>query len=56
MFSSGTGGEPAVDTPYPPYCGHLLASKLAAKGARVGTLLVSTPNIYSYYSKLPDGS
>ncbi len=56
MFSSGTSGEPAVNTPLPPYYGYQLASRLAVKGARVGTLLVSTPNIYSYYSKLPDGS
>lgn len=51
MFSSGTGGEPAVDTPMAPYYGYLLASKLAVKGAKVGTLPVSTPNIYGYYSQ-----
>lgn len=56
MFSSGTGGEPAMNTPLPPYYGHLLASKLAVKGATVGTLVIPTPDIYSYYSKLPDGS
>ncbi|MFC1418030.1 cellulose binding domain-containing protein [Streptacidiphilus cavernicola] len=56
MFSSGSGGEPAVDTPYAPYYGYALAAKLAVKGAKVGTLAVSTPNIYSYYSDLPDGS
>jgi Cellulose binding domain len=56
MFSSASGGEPAVDTPYPPYYGYLLASKLAVKGAKVGTLAVSAPNIYSYYSDLPGGS
>jgi hypothetical protein len=56
MFSSATGGEPAVDTPYAPYYGYELASKLAVKGAKVGTLAVSTPNIYSYYSDLPGGS
>jgi hypothetical protein len=56
MFSSGSNGEPAVDTPYAPYYGYELAAKLAVKGATVGTLLVSTPNIYGYYSQLPDGS
>jgi Cellulose binding domain len=56
MFSSATGGEPAMDTPYPPYYGYELASKLAVKGAKVGTLALSTPNIYSYYSDLPGGS
>ena len=56
MFSSATSGEPAIDTPYPPYYGYELASKLAVTGARVGTLLVSTPNIYGYYSQLPGGS
>lgn len=56
MFSSGTSGEPAVDTPYPPYYGYLLASKLAVPGATVGTLPIATPNIYAYYSNLPDGS
>jgi hypothetical protein len=56
MFSSGTSGEPAVDTPYPPYYGYQLASLLAVKGATVGTLLVPTPNVYSYYSQLPNGS
>ena len=56
MFSSASSGEPAVDTPYPPYYGYELASKLAVKGAKVGTLALSTPNIYSYYSDLPGGS
>ncbi|MGE5293122.1 MAG: hypothetical protein ACM3ML_39245 [Micromonosporaceae bacterium] len=41
-----------MDTPYPPYYGY----ELAVKGAKVGALTVSTPNIYSYYSELPDGS
>src|SRR5215469_5645726 len=56
MFSSATSGEPAMDTPYPPYYGYLLASKLAVKGAKVGTLVVSNPNVYAYYSQLPSGS
>ncbi len=56
MFSSGSSGEPAVDTPYAPYYGYQLAAKLAVKGAKVGTMLVSTPNIYAYYSQLPGGS
>src|SRR5215469_16247809 len=55
MFSSASSGEPAMDTPYAPYYGYLLASKLAVKGATVGTLLVSTPNIYAYYSKQSGG-
>ena len=55
MFSSGSSGEPAVDTPYPPYYGYQLAAKLAVKGAKVGTLLVSTPNIYGYYAQQPGG-
>ena len=55
MFSSGSSGEPAVDTPYPPYYGYALAAKLAVKGAKVGTLLVPTPNIYAYYSQQPGG-
>ncbi len=55
MFSSGSSGEPAVDTPYPPYYGYALAAKLAVKGAKVGTLLVSTPNVYAYYSQQPGG-
>jgi hypothetical protein len=56
MFSSATSGEPAVDTPYPPYYGYELTAKLAVKGAKVGTLPITTPNIYSYYSDLPGGS
>jgi hypothetical protein len=56
MFSSATSGEPAMNTPYAPYYGYALASKLAVKGAKVGTLAVSTPNIYGYYSDLPGGS
>ncbi len=56
MFSSATSGEPAIDTPYPPYYGYELASLLAVKGAKVGTLPITTPNIYSYYSDLPGGS
>ena len=56
MFSSGSSGEPAADTPYPPYYGYALAAKLAVKGAKVGTLLVSTPNIYAYYSQQPGGA
>jgi Cellulose binding domain len=56
MFSSATSGEPAMDTPYPPYYGYELAAKLAVKGATVGTLAVSTPNIYGYYSRPPGGS
>jgi Cellulose binding domain len=55
MFSSGSSGEPAVDTPYAPYYGYELASKLAVKGAKVGTLLVPTPNIYGYYSQQSGG-
>jgi hypothetical protein len=55
MFSSGTSGEPAVDTPYPPYYGYELASLLAVHGATVRTLAVSTPNIYGYDSQLPGG-
>jgi Cellulose binding domain len=55
MLSSATGGEPAVDTPEPPYYGYELASKLAVKGAAVGTLAVATPNIYGYYSRQPGG-
>ena len=31
------------------------SSKLAVKGAKVGTLAVATPNIYSYYANLPGG-
>ena len=56
MFSSASSGEPAIDTPYPPYYGYALAAKLAVKGAKVGTLAVATPNIYGYYSDLPGGS
>ncbi|WP_225850811.1 cellulose binding domain-containing protein [Streptomyces sp. HPF1205] len=56
MFSSGTGGEPAVNTPYPPYYGFKLAAQLAVPGATVGTLPQATPNLYTYYSQLPDGS
>jgi len=55
MFSSASSGEPAVDSPYPPYYGYELAAKLSVKGAKVGTLLVSTPNIYAYYSQQPGG-
>ncbi|HEY3867376.1 MAG TPA: cellulose binding domain-containing protein [Actinocrinis sp.] len=55
MFSSATSGEPTVDTPYAPYYGYELASMLAVKGAKVGTLNVATPNIYGYYSNLPGG-
>ncbi len=55
MFSSASSGEPAMDTPYPPYYGYLLASQLAVKGAKVGTLPIAAPNIYSYYSDLPGG-
>ncbi|HEU5331905.1 MAG TPA: cellulose binding domain-containing protein [Actinocrinis sp.] len=56
MFSSASSGEPAMDTPYPPYYGYALASKLAAPGAKVSTLLLSTPDIYAYDSKLANGS
>ena len=45
-----------MDTPEPPYYGYELASKLAVKGAKVGTLAVATPNVYGYYSDLPGGS
>ncbi|MGH3165863.1 MAG: cellulose binding domain-containing protein, partial [Trebonia sp.] len=55
MFSSGSNGEPAVDSPYAPYYGYALAAKLAVKGATVGTLLVPTPNIYAYYSEQAGG-
>lgn len=56
MFSSAGSGQPAMNTPFPPYYGHKLAAELAVKGATVGTLIVPTPNIYGYFSKLPDGS
>jgi cellulose binding protein with CBM2 domain len=45
-----------MNTPFPPYYGYLLASKLAVKGATVGTLAVAQANVYGYSSKLPDGS
>src|SRR6185312_15287456 len=56
MFSTGGDGQPPMNTPFPPYYGYLLASKLAVKGATVGTLAVAQANIYGYQSKLPDGS
>ncbi len=56
MFSSATGGEPAMDTPYAPYYGYALAAKLAVKGAKVSTLNLSSPNIYAYSSAQPGGS
>jgi Cellulose binding domain len=56
MFSSGTSGEPAVDSPFPPYDGYQLASLMAVHGAKVGTLVIPTPNVYAYYSVLPNGS
>ncbi|MBS2963158.1 cellulose binding domain-containing protein [Actinocrinis puniceicyclus] len=56
MFSSATTGEPAMDTPYAPYYGYQLASKLAVSGAKVSTLNVATPNIYGYSSSRPGGS
>jgi hypothetical protein len=56
MFSSGTSGEPAVDTPFPPYYGYQLASLMAVHGAKVGTLVIPTPNVYAYYSVLPNGN
>ena len=55
MFSSGSSGEPAADTPYPPYYGYALAAKLAVKGATVGTLLVPAPDVYAYYSQRSGG-
>lgn len=55
MFSSASSGEPAMDTPYAPYYGYQLASLLAVKGAKIGTLITPTPNIYAYYSVLPSG-
>lgn len=56
MFSSGTSGEPAVNTPFPPYYGYVLASRLAVRGATVGTLVVDIPEVYGFHSTLPDGS
>jgi len=56
LFSSGTSGEPTVDTPFPPYYGYELASLLAVHGASVGTLVIPTPNVYTYYSVLPNGT
>jgi hypothetical protein len=56
LFSSGTSGEPTVDTPFPPYYGYQLASLLAVHGATVGTLVIPTANVYAYYSVLPNGS
>lgn len=56
MFSSGTSGEPAVDTPYAPYYGYELASLLATKGATISTLLLPTPDVYAYSSKSASGA
>jgi hypothetical protein len=56
LFSSATGGEPAIDTPNAPYYGYQLASKLAVAGAKVSTLTVPAPNVYAYASSLPNGS
>jgi len=56
MFSSGSSGESAVDTPYPPYFGYQLASKLAVHGAKVSTLDLGIPNVFTYTSQLPGGS
>ena len=55
MFSSAGDGQPAMNTPFPPYYGYVLAAKLAVKGATVGTLVVPTADIYSYYANLPGG-
>jgi hypothetical protein len=55
MFSSGSSGEPAVDTPYAPYYGYELASLLATKGATVSTLLLPAPDVYAYASTSASG-
>jgi hypothetical protein len=55
MFSSGSSGEPAVDTPYAPYYGYELASLLATKGSTVSTLLLPTPDVYAYAAKSGSG-
>ena len=54
MFSSGSSGGRRRH-PVRAVLRLRLASKLAVKGATVGTLLVPTPNIYAYYSKQPGG-
>jgi hypothetical protein len=55
LLSSGYSGEPATDTPFPPYYGYQLASVLAQKGATVSTLGLSAPNTYGWSSALPGG-
>lgn len=51
MLSSGTSGEPAVDTPFPAYYGYLLASLLASPGARLTALPTSSAQVLAFGSR-----
>lgn len=50
VLSSGTNGEPPVDTPLPSYYGYQLAALLTAPGSRVSAMPVSSDSVLAYSS------
>lgn len=48
MLSSGTSGEPAVDTPFPSYYGYELASLLTAPGSWLRAVPSGVPNVLEF--------
>lgn len=50
VLSSGTNGEPPVDTPLPSYYGYQLAALLTAPGSRVTSMPVSSDSVLAYSS------
>jgi hypothetical protein len=51
MLSSGTSGEPPVNTPFPAYYGYALASLLTAPGARLSAVKASSPAVTAFASR-----
>jgi hypothetical protein len=50
VLSSGTDGEPAVDTPLPSYYGYQLAALLTSRGSRVRSLPTGSDPVLAYSS------
>ena len=50
MLSSGTNGEPPVDTPLPTYYGYQLASLLTTPGSQLSPLPTASDSVLAYSS------
>jgi hypothetical protein len=54
MLSSGTSGEPPVDTPFPSYYGYQLASLLTTPGSRLEAIPTTSPTLLEFRAQWGD--